>query len=151
MATTYSIKLDPSHTGIILTDAETGKELPIGEREGWDLLLGYLRRAAREQAPEPAANLAEAQRQAIWPVGMPVRFAPPANSPWREHPMFKYNPDFVGGKVHSEHKDGRVMVTMDAACGCPGTYPLPAKHLTNSVRKFTAKGSLVLSLEDLGL
>ena len=144
-----TIRLSPSHTGVILISPE-GREFAIPEREGWGTLLGILGRLSN---PVPLSDRQAIAREKLqtelsWPPGLPVRFTPPHPSPWREAKFWTPpEADSLQGIVVSEAKQpGFVVVKFPTT-----TIQVPAKFLTTYPRKLTLKGKFIPTLEDLGL
>lgn len=153
-----SIKLDPLSHGVVL-ELDQDHQITISPRDGWEVLVGILKRHNEAEQSSRAHVQAQArlaaQAKSTWPKGLPVRFVPPKPTPWTEAAFWPPGRDYAEGEVIAEHVNGDlVSVEFPLPNGKLGIFAVPARHLRPKSKQITAKGKVVnphISLADLGL
>lgn len=146
-----TIRLTPDAEGVIIQTPD-GRDITIGTRDGWSTLIGVLNRIT---SADPDRLRQEAAREKlkeslVWVPGEQVDFVPPSNSPWRRSGYWPVGADKLTVEVICEAKDpAYVRVRLP---GRTTSIELLAKNLRHQgIKKFTARGKLELTLDDLGL
>jgi len=124
----HTIELAPGgpNAGLLITTPE-GKIFPLSpDRDGMDLLVGYLRRHKEHQTtvPEKIFSLP-------WPPHSWANFNPPALSPWRKTPWWPTGQAYITVRIICETTNGYIKVRLFCA-NAPEAVQVQASYLVPS-------------------